>query len=82
MTKYVRLSLRWYKGNSKILEDIMKIARHFPDRIYIKYTYVTWIKLVVVCKVLVWLELFPPLRKSVSNEVLIHLLILIFVKSM
>ena len=30
------------------------------DQNYINKTYVTWIKLVAVCKVLVWLELFPP----------------------
>ena len=42
----------------------------------------TWIKHIAVCKVLVWLELVPPLMNPDLNEVLIHLLILTFVKSM
>ena len=63
------LLLNLSKEISKIILGIMKIARHSWIKTYISNTYVTWIKLVAVCKVLVWLELFPPLRKSVSNEV-------------
>ena len=41
----------------------------------------TWITRVIVCKVLVWLELFPPPEEHGSEPGLIHLLILAFVKS-
>ena len=41
----------------------------------------TWITQVIVCKVLVWLELFPP-EEHGSEPGLMHLLILTFVKSM
>ena len=41
----------------------------------------TWIKLSSVCKVLVWLELFPP-RSTRFELGMIHLLKLTFVKSM
>ena len=41
-----------------------------------------WIKRFRVCKVPVWLELFPPPRRTRFESRIIHLLILIFVKSM